>query len=435
MRQGRLREQRGWYWYDWAASAFSVSVVAIFLGPYLTDLAQAAQAQGDQITLFGLWSITAASYFPFVAAVAVSVQMVVVPVVGAVADSAPSRRVVLGLCTYVGALFVMALWFVHGANYQLGGVLFVVATVAFGSAMTVYNSFLPLIADSTERDRVSSMGWAMGYAGGVLLLVVNLLLFLNRDRLGLSQEDAVRIALVSAGAWWAIFAVIPLVRLGNQSRSTGEQGSAAGRGLREIREVVASLRMFPQACLFLVAFFFFNDGIQTMIGLSATYAVEELGLQTAVVLAGVIVVQVVGILGALILARLARRFGAKRVVLVSLGMWTVGVLGVYLLPERNPGAYLLAAAFVGFVLGGSQALSRSIFAQLTPRDRVGGFFALFEIAGSASALVGPLVFAVTLQVGDSYRVGLLFLILFFVVGGLVLARVDMVAGMRDAQRA
>lgn len=429
----RRREQLGWYWYDWAASAFSVSVVAVFLGPYLTDTAQAAAAAGEQITLFGLVPVTAESYYPYVAAIAVALQIVVMPIAGAAADTARSRRAVMAVCAYVGALTVMAMWFLSGTSYQLGGVLFIVAVMAFGCAMTVYNSFLPLIAEPSERDRVSSSAWAMGYAGGVLLLLANIVLFLGREQFGITEGDAVRLALVSAGGWWAVFTVIPLMRLKDRPPAVRPEGAFVAREFRQLASTLRQLGAYPQVGLFLLAFFFYNDGIQTLIGLSATYAVEELGLTTTTVLLSVVVVQVIGILGALILARFAKRVGAKRVVLVSLVAWCVIALAVFLLPVRNAGLFLAVAGFSGFILGGSQALSRSLFAQLIPRRKEGEFFSLFEIAGSASALLGPLVFAVTLQFAGSYRIGLLFLIVFFVVGGLLLRRVDITAGIERAR--
>ena len=428
----RRREQRGWYWYDWAASAFSVSVVAVFLGPYLTDTAQAAAAAGERITLFGLVPVTAESYYPYVAAIAVALQIVVMPIAGAAADTARSRRAVMAVCAYVGALTVMGMWFLSGTSYQLGGLLFIVAVMAFGCAMTVYNSFLPLIAEPNERDRVSSSAWAMGYAGGVLLLLANIVLFLGRERFGITEGDAVRLALVSAGGWWAVFTVIPLMRLKDRPPAVRPQGAFVAREFRQLASTLRHLGAYPQAGLFLLAFFFYNDGIQTLIGLSATYAVEELGLTTTTVLLSVVVVQVIGIVGALILARFAKRVGAKRVVLVSLVAWCVIALAVFLLPVGNAGLFLTVAGFSGFILGGSQALSRSLFAQLIPRRKEGEFFSLFEIAGSASALLGPLVFAVTLQFAGSYRIGLLFLVAFFVIGGLLLRRVDIMAGIEQA---
>lgn len=425
----RRREQRGWYWYDWAASAFSTTVVTVFLGPYLTSIAQAAQDAGQRITLFGVVPVNAESYYPYIVSLSVALQILVMPIVGALADVVKSRRLVMGIAAYIGAIAVMGLWFLEGTAYQVGGLLFVIANVAFGSAIVAYNSFLPEIAEPHERDRVSSIAWAMGYVGGLLLLFVNLGLYLGHESIGIAEDTAVRLALLSAGGWWAIFTIIPLKRLRDRPPHHSSGSPVLVSGFRQLSHTLRDLRAYPQALLFLVAFFFYNDGIQTVIGLSATYADIELGLDTTTIIAAVIVVQVVGIAGALLLARWARAIGAKRVVLASIVLWSGVLIVAYLLPAGSTIAFMILAAFIGFVLGGSQALSRSLFAQLVPRDREGEYFSLFEVSGSASAVLGPLVFGLTLQFAGSYRLAILFLAVFFVIGGVLLARVDVRAGM------
>jgi len=425
----RRREQRGWYWYDWAASAFSTTVITVFLGPYLTNIAEAAAQAGQRITIFGLIPVTAESYYPYIVSLSVALQILFMPIVGALADVARSRRLVMGVAAYVGATAVLGMWFLAGTAYQLGGVLFVIANVAFGSAMVAYNSFLPEIAGPEERDRVSSYAWAMGYAGGVLLLVVNLVLYLGHSSFGIDEGTAVRLALVSAGGWWAVFTIIPLRRLHDRPPAHSTEHSVLGLGFRQLWSTLRALRSYPQALMFLLAFFFYNDGIQTVIGLSATYADAELGLGTTTIISAVIIVQVVGIAGALLLGRWAQAIGAKRVVMASLALWTVVLLLAFAIPAGSTIAFLVLAAFIGFVLGGSQALSRSIFAQLIPRDREGEYFSLFEVSGSASAVLGPLVFAITLQFAGSYRLAILFLVVFFIIGGILLSRVDMRRGM------
>lgn len=429
----RRREQRGWYWYDWAASAFSTTVITVFLGPYLTTVAQAAEDIGERITLFGLVPVSAESYYPYIVSLSVALQILVMPVVGALADVARSRRLVMAVAAYIGAFAVMGLWFLDGTAYQLGGALFVIANVAFGSAIVAYNSFLPEIAEPDERDRVSSVAWAMGYVGGIVLLIVNLALYLGHESFGIGEGTAVRLALLSAGGWWAVFTVIPLLRLRDRPPAHTSSRPVLATGFRQLGRTLSGLRAYPQALLFLIAFFFYNDGIQTVIGLSATYADVELGLDTTTVIAAVIVVQVVGIAGALLLGRWARSVGAKRVVLSSIVLWSIVLVIAYLIPSGSTIAFLVLAAFIGFVLGGSQALSRSLFAQLVPRDREGEYFSLFEVSGSASAVLGPLVFGLTLQFAGSYRLAILFLVIFFIVGGVLLSRVNVRAGMQQVQ--
>jgi UMF1 family MFS transporter len=193
------------------------------------------------------------------------------------------------------------------------------------------------------------------------------------------------------------------------------------------------LRRYPVALLFVVAFFFYNDGIQTVIALSAVYASQELGLETTIIIVAVLIVQSVGIAGALLLGRAARRFTAKKVVLFSLVLWTLVLVVAFLLPAGSSLPFLFLAAFIGFVLGGSQALSRSLFAQLVPRDREAEYFSFYEISGSASSLLGPLIFGLTLQFLGSYRVAILALVVFFIIGGILLSRVNMQQGMRDVE--
>lgn len=433
----RRREQRGWYFYDWAASAFSTTVGTVFLGPYLTEIAKSAAAEGEQITLLGVIPVTAESYVPYGVAVSVIFQLILMPIVGAFADTAKSKKAVMGLFAYIGAFAVMGMFFLQGTNYQLGGILFIIANAAFGAAIVVYNSFLPEIATPEERDGVSSRAWAMGYAGGIILLVANLVLFLGHESFGISESMAVRIALFSAGAWWALFTLIPLARLRNRpnrlAAEVTEGGGRRGVGLRQLGHTMRDLRRYPVALLFVVAFFFYNDGIQTVIALSATYADQELGLETTIIIVAVLIVQTVGIAGALLLGRAARRFTAKKVVLASLVLWTLVLVVAFLLPAGSSLPFLFLAAFIGFVLGGSQALSRSLFAQLVPRDREAEYFSFYEISGSASSLLGPIIFGLTLQFLGSYRYAILALVVFFIVGGILLSRVDMKKGVEDVE--
>ena len=428
----RRREQRGWYFYDWAASAFSTTVGTVFLGPYLTDIARTAEEQGEQITLFGVIPVTAESYVPYGVTLSVLVQVILMPIVGAIADSSKSKKAVMGVFAYAGALAVMAMFFLQGDNYQLGGLLFVIANACFGAAIVVYNSFLPEIATPDERDGVSSRAWAMGYVGGLILLVANLVLFLGHSAFGITEGMAVRIALFSAGAWWALWTLIPLARLRNRPPAPLPEGvSRGGLGFGRLAHTLRDIMRYPQALLFLAAFFFFNDGIQTVIALSATYADQELGLETTVIIVAVIIVQVVGIAGALLLGRVAGRLGAKRVVLGTLVLWALVVFIAFLIPAGNATPFLVLAACIGFVLGGSQALSRSLFAQLVPRDSEAEYYSFYEISNGASSLLGPLLFGLTLQFLGSYRVALLALVIFFIIGGVLLSRVNMRKGIAD----
>ena len=213
----RRRQQRGWYFYDWANSAFSTTVGTVFLGPYLTSLANDAADAGQPVTLLGLFSVAPGAYIAVVISLSVLLQVITMPIVGAIADNARSKKRVLAVTAYLGSAATMGLFLVTD-SYQLGGALFIIANVAFGCSVVVYNSFLPDIATPDERNAVSSRGWALGYVGGIVLLVLNLVLFLGHSTFGISESLAVRISLFSAGLWWGVFTIIPLVLLREQAR-------------------------------------------------------------------------------------------------------------------------------------------------------------------------------------------------------------------------
>jgi UMF1 family MFS transporter len=306
--------------------------------------------------------------------------------------------------------------------------------VALGCSVVAYNSFLPDIAGPDERDAVSSRGWGIGYLGGGLLLALNLVLYLLHGRFGLSQGMAVRISLASAGVWWAGFTLIPLRGLRDRHPGrTGESAAGAVRaGFAQLGVTLRDLRNRPVTLMFLLAFLVYNDGVQTVITLSATYATEELRLGQSVVIAAVLLVQFVAFGGALLLGRLADRYGTKRVVLGSLVAWTLVVLASYTLQRGSVVQFMALAAVIGAVMGGTQALSRSLFSHLVPRERTAEYFGFYEISDKGTSWLGPFVFALALQLTDSYRSAIVSLVVFFVAGFVLLIAVDLPRGIRAA---
>src|SRR5215210_1055657 len=419
------REQRGWYFYDWASSAFSTTVVTVFLGPYLTAVAENAADAGGLVHPLGI-PVLAGSYFPYVLSLSVVLQFFLLPITGAIADRTRKKKRRLMLFAYIGAVSTMALYLVQDSAYLFGGLLFVVANLSFGASIVVYNAFLPEIAEPDERDRVSSHAWALGYLGGGLLLGANLALFSADDSLGLSGGQAVRISLLSAGAWWAVFALIPLATLRERrSGRSDEQGAAvATAGFRQLLSTLRAARAYPQTLLFLGAYLLFNDGIQTVITLTAVYAKAELNLGIGTIISAVLMVQFLAFVGAILLGACARFFGAKRVVLASLILWTGAVAGAYFLQVGAVWQFYLLAAFIGVVLGGSQALSRSLFSQMIPGGQEAAYFSLYEISERGTSWLGPLLFGLTLQLTSSYRSALVSLVVFFVLGFVLLALVS-----------
>ena len=426
------REQKGWYWYDWANSVFTTSVTTVFLGPYLTDIAETA-AGGEDGTLHPLGiPVSPDSLFPYLLSVSALVQVLVLPAVGAVADRTRRKRELLGFFAYAGALATAALALVQGADYGLGVVLFFLANTCFGASIVVYYSWLPEIAEPDERDAVSSRGWAWGYLGGGLLLALNLALFLNADALGLSDGDAVRICFVSVAAWWAAFTVIPLRRLTDRPAPAGTVTTTAG-SFRQLGRTLRDLRAYPQTLLFLAAYLLFNDGIQTVIGLSAQYGDRELELSRTVLISTILLVQFVAFGGALLLGRIAARLGAKRTVLGSLVVWVAVLVLAFGLQKGSAIQFYVLGAAIGVVLGGTQALTRSLFGQMTPTGKEAEYYGLYEISDKGTSWLGTLSFGLALQFTDSYRIAIISLVIFFVAGFALLCRVDVRRAVAEAR--
>jgi len=427
------QQQRAWYVYDWAGSAFSTTVVTVFLGPYLTSVTENAADADGFVRPLGI-AVRAGSFFPYVVSLSVLLTVVVLPLVGAVADRTPRKAALLAALAYAGATATVLLATVQGENYLLGGALFVVANVAFGASIVVYNAFLPLLATPEERDAVSSRGWAAGYLGGGLLLAANLALFTARDALGLSTADAARICLASAGVWWAVFTLVPALGLRGVGAALPPQAHT-GSGLRQLRATLRAARGYPRTLQFLVAYLLYNDGVQTVIALATVYGVEELALGQSTLTSAILLVQLLAFAGALLLGRLAARRGAIRVIAASLGVWIAVMVVGFVLPARQPLAFFALAAVIGLVLGGTQALSRSVFSHLIPRGAEAEYFGLYEISERGTSWLGPLLFGLTFQVTGSYRAAILSLVVFFVAGLLALRRVDVRRGIVEAGNA
>ncbi|MFJ8789343.1 MFS transporter [Streptomyces sp. NPDC102462] len=416
---GRRREQRGWYFYDWACSVYSTSVLTVFLGPYLTSVAKSAADADGFVHPLGI-PVRAGSFFAYSVSLSVVLAVVVMPLVGGLADRTGRKKHLLGVAAYTGAGATTGLFFLDGDRYLLGGVLLVVANAAQSVAMMLYNSYLPQIARPEERDAVSSRGWAFGYAAGALVLVVNLVLYSGHDSFGLSETSAVRICLASAGLWWGAFALVPLRRLRDR-RSTA--APVAAPGLRQLAATVRDMRRHPLTLAFLLAYLVYNDGIQTVISQASVYGSEELGLGQSTLIVAVLLVQVLAVAGALAMGRLARIYGAQRTILGSLVAWTLTLAAGYFLPAGVPVGFFVLAAGIGLVLGGSQALSRSLFSHLVPPGKEAEYFAAYEMSDRGMSWLGPLLFGLTYQLTGSYRSAIISLVVFFVIGFALLARV------------
>ncbi len=427
----RRREQRSWYFYDWANSAFSTTIAGVLFGPYLIAIAKEA-AVDNRIQVLGL-SIAPGALPSYTITASTLISAILLPLLGALADRTSRKKDLLAGFAWAGAAAASLLFFVTGDNWQLGVVSFIVANLCFGAAAVFNDALLCLISEEEERDRVSSTGWAYGYAGGGLLLALNFLLVTILP-FGLSEGMAVRISMLSAAVWWAAFTFIPFLGIKNRppEHVVPESGGYVSQGFGQLWATLKSLKHYPVALTFLLAYLFFNDGIQTVIASASIYGVEELEFSTGTVLATYLVVQFVAVFGALGFGRLAERFGAKSVILGGLVIWMLIVTAALFVPAKQFVAFLLLAVAIGIVLGGTQALARSYFSLLIPRGREAEFFSFYHAMDRGTSWFGTLVFGLVYQLTDSYRPAIFALILFFVVGGAFLLKVDTAKGIRQA---
>jgi UMF1 family MFS transporter len=427
------REQIGWYFYDWANSAFSTTVVTVFLGPYLTSVARAAADADGLIYPLGI-PVAAGSFFPYMVSLSVLLQVFFLPILGAIADYSHAKKFLMGLFAYIGAFATMGMFFVVGDRYLLGGALFLVANLAFGASVVFYHAFLPEIASPDRRDAVSSQGWAMGYLGGFILLLLNLLLFNSREALGVPTEMAVRINLASAGLWWGGFTLIPLLAL--RRREAVKRLPPGQRyltvGFTQLRHTFSQLRNYPQTLIFLAAYLLYNDGIQAVIALASVFGAEELGLDQGVLIPAILMVQLVAFFGALGFGALARRTGAKRAIMLSLLLWTAVVIYGYFMPAGVPAQFFLLAGVIAVVLGGSQALSRSVFSLMIPKGQEAEYFSIYEIGERGTSWLAPLFFGLAYQFTGSYRIALVSLMIFFIAGLAILTQVNVRRAAEEA---
>jgi UMF1 family MFS transporter len=434
------REVFGWKMYDWANSAFSTTIVGALYGPYLTEITQRVVGEnGTVVNLGPLGAITSKSFFPTCVSVAVFLQIFLLPILGGIADYSNLKKKMMAVFCYVAVAATCLMFFVDGKLYWLGGILFIVANLGFGAAVVFYNGFLNEITTEDQRDKVSSRGFAYGYLGGGLLLGLNFLLVKSAPGLGLDPYLAVRISLLSAGVWWGGFALVTFATLKTRAaEKTLPRGktyltvgfSELGRTFRELTRLRFTLK-------YLVAYLFFNDGIQTVISMASVFMAQELfisrGLKTdqSFLLGIFLMVQFVAIFGALLFERVANASGTKFAILISLVFWAgVVVYGYGFLHTTNEAWFM--GAIIAIVLGGSQALSRSLFSRMIPAGREASFFGIYEVSERGTSWLGPLVFGAVVAATNSYRQALLSLIIFFVVGTIALYLTDTDKAIHEA---
>jgi UMF1 family MFS transporter len=419
-------ELRAWAMYDWANSAFVTTVIAAVFPIYYEKVAAA-----------GVLASLATFRYGIATAIALAVVAVMAPPLGALADIAGAKKRLLALFQGIGIAATASMFFIYRGDWALGLGLFVVANIGISGAFTFYDSLLPHIARKDELDQVSTAGYALGYLGGGLLLALNLLWIQKPSWFGLADSEAAsRLSFLSVAVWWLVFS-IPLFRRVPEptlhARTTGHASDGlAAASFRRVGQTFRDLRRFRQAFLMLVAFLVYNDGINTIIRMAALYG-SQIGIAQGDLIAALLLVQFAGIPFAFLFGRVAAWVGPKRAIFFSLGVYVVvSILGYFM---RTALHFYLLSILVATVQGGSQALSRSLFAAMIPRQKSAEFFGFFAVFEKFAGIIGPLVFASTVGATGSSRIAVLSIAAFFLVGSVLLALVKVPEGERLAREA
>jgi len=414
------RRVNSWAMYDWANSAFATVIMSAVFPVYYRSLAREAGMGNADAT--AVWSYTNSA--------AVLLVALAGPILGALADVAHRKKLFTGIFAGLGILASVALGWVTGDAWLLGSLLFVLGTIGFSGSNIFYESLLPHVARADDLDRVSARGYAVGYIGGGILLVLNVLwlsypeVFFMPDR-----SVAMRACFVSVGVWWAVFSW-PFFRHVPEPQAAGRAPRALFReSLARLWKTFRNLHCYREVAVFLAAFWIYNDGISTIIKLAVAYG-DEIGLAPSDLMLSLVLTQFVGVPCALGFGALGRRLGTKRAIFLGLAVYVF--ICVFAFFIKTATHFYVLAILVGLVQGGTQALSRSLFASMVPKSLSAEFFGFFSTGAKFAGILGPLLFGVMAQVGGSSRWGILSVVIFFLIGAALLLCVNETRGRAAA---
>lgn len=416
------RAVRGWMMYDWANSAFAATMLAAVLPIFYMEVAASTVDHG-----------LALSYWGYTNTVGMLLVAVLAPVLGAISDVSGWKMIFLRGFAYLGMLAAAGFVFVGKGDYLLASVLFILGIIGYSGGNTFYDSLLSDLVPRDKRDMVSAKGYTFGYIGGGILLAVNLLMIQKPAWFGLPDTlSGTRMAFASVAVWWFVFS-LPLFRrvkiAAPDNRLHGIQYIKVGFGrlLNTFRHITG----YRELLKYLIAFWLFNDGINTVINMATAYG-KDIGIGTSDLITALLITQFVGIPFTLLFGKIAERLGAKNSLYISLSVYIVVVIAGYFM--KTAMHFYILATIIGFVQGGSQSIARSIYSQLVPKNRSTEFFGFLSVSGKFSSMFGPFIFALVNQLTGSGRLGIVSLVVFFALGILVLSSVNMEKGIREAEQ-
>lgn len=412
---------RGWVWYDWANSAYSLTIATAVFPIFFVKMVP------KNLTVFGL-SVTNSALYSYAVSFAFLMVALISPILSGIADYKDNKKGFMKFFVYLGSIACISLaFFSDTTSVWVGIVPFVIATLAFAGSLVFYNAYLHQIVTPDRMDKVSARGFSMGYIGSVILLVINLVVIMFPEGFGLPKDGPLpsQIAFITVGLWWAGFSQISFRLLPKQNNPHPYSQRLLLQGYRELQKVWQQLKQTQSLKKFLLSFFVYSMGLQTVMYVASVFGEEVIKLETTQLIITILLIQLVAIGGAVLFSRISSNFGNIFSITVALIIWVLVCIGAYLLPEKEyTGFYLLGSA-VGLVMGGVQAISRSTYAKLVPKDTPdhASFFSFYDVTEKLSIVIGTFVWGLIDNLVDM-RSGILGLIVFFAIGLLMLQGVN-----------
>ncbi len=413
--KGDKRIVRGWVMYDWANSVYQLTIASAIFPIYYNTVTRT----GDNYTVsfFGAPVINTVLYSWAIAAAYLLVA-IGSPLFSSMADYTGRRKGFMRAFTLIGATACGALFFFDREHVELGIIAFALGTIGYGGSIVFYNSFLPVIAEPEDQDRISARGYSMGYLGGVVLLLFNLLMIMKPGLFGIAADSSLpaRISFLSVFIWWIAFSQITFSRLPKYTfRKRIIKDSVLTNGYRELRQVFNQVRKSYKLTMFLTGFFFLMMGVLTTMFMAATYGEKEMGLKEDVLIPTILVIQLVGMLGAWMFSRISEKLGNLKALMITIVMWTLICIGAYFI--TNTIQFVTAAFFIGIVMGGSQSLARSTYSKMLPQDTTDhtSFFSFYDVMEKMATVAGTFSFGVIEALTGSMRYSVLAITVFFMI--------------------
>ncbi|MHA1338708.1 MAG: MFS transporter [Promethearchaeota archaeon] len=419
----KLDQKRSiWAWalYDWANSAFATTVMAGFF-PVFFDAYWAAGAGEDPTVMLGFGNSIASIFVALLA-----------PVLGAIADRASGKKKFLFFFAYLGVLMSASLSLVGQGMWQLAIFCYIMGTIGFSGANIFYDATLPGVASKKKIDYVSSLGFAIGYIGGGILFAINVIMYLFYETFGFASDaDAIKASFLSVGIWWGIFAIPIFIFV---KEPPAKEGMTIKRAIKEgfiqLKETFTDIKALRVVGLFLLAYWFYIDGVDTIIKMAVDYG-TGLGFSSTALIGALLLTQFVAFPGTLLYNSFAKRIGVKKGVLVAIIAYCVITIGGYFMQEEVH--FFILAAAVGCFQGGIQALSRSLYSRIIPKEKSGEFYGFFNMLGKFAAILGPSLMSLSVLITQNDRLSILSVLILFIIGGILLSRVDIEKGEKMAK--